>query len=273
MIVADTQEDFRQRIFIEKAYQERLSAIAAQITRIIKTTKPEQLITKLSQYSQSLGTYASKAAKMLVYNVNRQSEKQWKAQGRTINELLKKELKQKEMIKLMGYHIDQNIALIQSLPIDAAKRAYKILMEGHVSGARFESLTDQIERIGKVSHNRATLIARTETSKIGTALTQARSNLLDLKWYVWRTSQDVRVRDSHHLMDRVLISWDEPPAPEQLKNIKSTLGHYHAGNAPNCRCYAEPLLDISTDVRWPCKVYHSGRLVTMTRTQFEKIAA
>ena len=273
MITADTQADFQKRIFIEKAYQERLAAIARQIEKIIKTTRPELLIQKLSQYSQSLFGYASNAAHTLIYNLNKQSIEQWQKQGQKINKLLQKELRSKRISELMNVYVDQNISLIRSLPLDAAKKTYKVLMEGHVSGARFESLVDKIQRIGQTTNSRATLIARTETSKISTALTQARSEVLGLNWYVWRTSQDVRVRDSHFGMSRVIINWKEPPAPEQLKNIKSKLGHYHAGNAPNCRCYAEPLISISEDVKWPCKVHYGGKLITMTRTQFEKIAA
>ena len=272
MIIVDTQADFQKRIFIEKAYQERLAAIARQIEKIIKTTRPELLITKLSQYSNSIFGYASNAAHTLIYNLNKQSIEQWQKQGKQINTILKKELKSNEISRLMGIYADQNISLIQSLPLDAAKRVYKILTEGYVSGARSSSLVDKIQKIGDISKNRATLIARTETSKISTALTQARSNVLGLDWYVWRTSQDVRVRDSHYVMSRVIVNWNEPPAPEHLKGIKSKLGHYHAGNAPNCRCYAQPVID-TNDVKWPCKVYFNGKLVTMTKTQFEKIAA
>lgn len=272
MIVTDTQADFKKRIFIEKAYQEKLAAIARQIEKIIKTTRPELLITKLSQYSNSIFGYASNAAHTLIYNLNKQSIEQWQRQGKQINNLLKKELKTQEISRLMDIYKNQNISLIQSLPLDAAKRVYKILTEGYVSGARSSSLVDKIQRIGDISKNRATLIARTETSKISTALTQARSNVLGLDWYVWRTSQDVRVRDSHFVMSRVIVNWNEPPAPEQLKGIKSKLGHYHAGNCPNCRCYPQSLIEL-TDVKWPCKVFYNGKIVTMTRTQFEKIAA
>jgi len=272
-MIADARADFQRRIWIEKTYKERLDAIVRNIETIIKTTRPEFLIQRLSQYSHTITDFASNAAKTLVYHLNKQSIEQWQKQGQKINKLLQKELRSKRISELMNVYVDQNISLIQSIPLDAAKKTYKVLMEGHVSGVRFESLVDKIQRIGQTTNSRATLIARTETSKISTALTQARSEVLGLNWYVWRTSQDVRVRDSHYVMSRVIVNWNEPPAPEQLKGIKSTLGHYHAGNCPNCRCYPSPLIDIGTDVKWPCKVYFNGKLVTMTRTQFEKIAA
>jgi hypothetical protein len=69
-------------------------------------------------------------------------------------------------------------------------------------------------------------------------------------------------------MDGVIIFWNEPPSPEALDGIASKLGHYHAGEAPNDRCYAEPVLDIS-DVNWPHKVYHNGAIHMMNKTQFK----
>ena len=84
MIAIDTQADFQKRIFIEKAYQEKLTAIARQIEKIIKTTRPELLITKLSQYSNSIFGYASNAAHTLIYNLNKQSIEQWQKQEKQI---------------------------------------------------------------------------------------------------------------------------------------------------------------------------------------------
>ena len=115
------------------------------------------------------------------------------------------------------------------------------------------------------------LIARTETSKTSTALTRARSEELHLPAYVWRTSKDGRVRPSHRLMDGVICFWNDPPAPEALLGIKSTLGHYCCGDAPNDRCYPEPLLRLDA-VSWPHKVFAGGSIQSMTRAAFAGVA-
>jgi hypothetical protein len=73
-------------------------------------------------------------------------------------------------------------------------------------------------------------------------------------------------------MQGVLIRWSDPPAPEQLKGIKSTLGHYHAGDAPNDRCYAAPLIDVDR-INWPHKVYVNSQIIMMTRSRFIQLAA
>ena len=120
-----------------------------------------------------------------------------------------------------------------------------------------------------ISKSRISLIARTESSKASTALTEARAESLNLPWYVWRTSKDARVRSSHRHMDGVLIAWAEAPSPEALKGLKS-YGTYQAGNTFNCRCYPEPLIYLD-QVSWPHKVYHNGTIREMTRSAFKKI--
>ena len=92
---------------------------------------------------------------------------------------------------------------------------------------------------------------------------------LGLDWYVWRTSRDARTRPSHRLMDRVLVSWSDPPSPELL-NKEESVGCYHAGDGDGCRCYPEDLLDLS-QVKWPSRVFYKGKIVKMTKPQFKKM--
>jgi SPP1 gp7 family putative phage head morphogenesis protein len=110
-------------------------------------------------------------------------------------------------------------------------------------------------------------IARTETAKAQAALTQTRAQNLGINWYVWRT-----VRDSHRHMEGVLVPWGNPPNPEALIGKETTTGPYHAGNTFNCRCYAEPLIDIDW-LEWPHKVYIGGAIQMMNRDEFAAIEA
>ena len=112
--------------------------------------------------------------------------------------------------------------------------------------------------------------ARTEVSKAQSALIRTRAEILNIQWYIWRTSQDERVRNSHKDMEGVLVSWKDPPSPEQLSKSKYQYGKYHAGDIFNCRCYAEPIVDIRF-VKFPCKVYCNGRMIKMKKSEFLKI--
>jgi AraC-like DNA-binding protein len=68
-------------------------------------------------------------------------------------------------------------------------------------------------------------------------------------------------------MSGVLVNWNDPPAPETLfprytktgRPYRNTLGSYHAGQAPNCRCYPETIVDLDL-VTWPARVYRNGKI-------------
>lgn len=167
--------------------------------------------------------------------------------------------------------IHQNALLIRTLPNDTANKVVENIYDLGLQGLRSSEIAKHILKYTN-QHARASakLIARTETSKTMSALTEARSKNLGLNWYVWRTEQDGdRVRPSHRIMEGVLVNFSDPPSPERLAGLPS-VGNYHAGNIWNCRCYEEPLLEID-DVHWPHKVHLNGRIVTMTKAEFEKI--
>ncbi|MCL6442059.1 MAG: minor capsid protein [Alicyclobacillus sp.] len=166
--------------------------------------------------------------------------------------------------------IQQNAQYIKSVPADVARQFTEHIMSKHLAGLRPSDIARELQAMYKdVSEVKANLIARTETAKTATALTQARSEMMGIEWYEWRTSEDQRVRSSHRHMDHVLIAWNDPPSPEEL-NGEDFVGYYHAGCIWNCRCYAQPFISLD-EINWPHKVYRNGTITTMTRAQFERI--
>ncbi len=165
----------------------------------------------------------------------------------------------------------ENARLIRSIPLDAARTTANEIMRLQQMGARPKTIERALRsKFPQHTAARIRLIARTETMKASAALTETRATHLGIHWYVWRTSHDQRVRSSHAHMDGVLIPYSQPPSPEKLIGIKSTLGTYHAGGAPNDRCVQLPLLD-TDDVSWPHKVYWNGRIRMMTRAEFVRL--
>jgi len=122
----------------------------------------------------------------------------------------------------------------------------------------------------ELTANKIKLIARTEISKAHTEVTRVRSEDLDIPAYVWITSNDRRVRESHRKMNNIIVFWNDPPSPEVLIGQKSTLGKYHSGECPNCRCEPLPLVSLD-EVTWPHRVYRNGSVTMMNRTAFQHL--
>jgi SPP1 gp7 family putative phage head morphogenesis protein len=193
------------------------------------------------------------------------------ARGRELYQALQNELMGPVGDRVFD-EITRNAELIRTLPLDTAEYINRHIRNEVINGKRASDIAREIKELfPQKSRARAELIARTEVSKINTALTKARCENIGIEWYVWRTEKDARVRESHRLMEGVIIRWSDPPSPEELANERS-YGNYHAGNIFNCRCYPEPLTRVEL-IQWPHKVYIGSKIQTVTRAQFERISA
>ena len=120
-----------------------------------------------------------------------------------------------------------------------------------------------------ITKNRAATIARTEISRAATGLTKARSEAINIYWFIWRSTKDIRTRKAHKLLNGVLVNYSDPPSPESLIGEKS-YGYYLPGAIFNCRCYAAPLIRID-DISWPAKVYRNDKIERMARNKFVEL--
>jgi SPP1 gp7 family putative phage head morphogenesis protein len=193
--------------------------------------------------------------------------------GKRLYDLLQSELQQGPTGAYVTQLVRENARLISSLPAVSARQVTDEIAKAAQSGARPATMAKMMAaRFPKLLRSRVKLIARTETAKASTALTEARCTYLAIPFYIWEGSMDQRVRTSHRKMQGIIIPWAHPPSPEALVGEKSTLGNYHAGSAPNCRCYPAALLDPS-DVQWPHSVFWNGSIQRMSLAQFRQIAA
>ena len=226
-------------------------------------------------HSPTFIEYAESTATKMVTHLFSDAGRTWRQAaranglGRLIHQALMKEM-QGPVGNAVRHQINRNAEIIKSLPNDIAKQVNEHVLRESLAGTRASDIAEQIKTMfPHVAKTKANLIARTETSKTSTALTRARSEAVGVDWYIWRTSQDQRVRDSHRIMSGVLVKWTSPPSPEALDKKKS-YGHYHAGDTFNCRCYPEPVIDLDL-IKWPALVYYGGSIQRMSRKQFERI--
>lgn len=264
---------------IELSYMKALKKLFKNLEKQIKgITNPFKIISTLKKIARSkeFNDYAEASSLKMATHVFSDVGRTWKeaakvnGRGKEIHEAIKNEL-DTQVGTTFREIISNNSRLIKTVPEDMCEYVSSYVAKESMKGKRASEIAEELqEKFPEMNKHRATLIARTETSKASTALTEARSKDVGLNWYVWRSSRDARVRSSHSHLDGVLINWDKPPSPEALKGQKP-YGTYQAGGTFNCRCYAEVVVKVSF-LKFPMKVHYNNKIVTMTKKQFEAIA-
>ncbi len=274
---------------IDDAYEKELQDLMETFVSFASSagvTNPMEIVSLMMSFFGSgvFEGFAFAAASRMVTGLAVENARSWREaarqsmRGREIREALTRELQGpvgSRMADLVREHA-RYITAIPNTRIGAGRTLREqiadYIADQTMKGVRAETITKEIlKQYPDVAASRVRMIARTQISSTSTALTRARSESLGLDWYVWKPVRDGRTRKSHRMMRGVLVNWSEPPAPEEFLGIKSTLGTYHAGQAPNCRCYPEPLLRLG-QVDWPCKVFYNGVIKRMTRLEFARIA-
>ncbi len=235
-------EEFRRTKGIERRYVRQLVQVAKQVGAFINTfgnpLEDPLLLGRmqivLERYSQTIGPWAEQYAGRIIGEVNQNNERAWLDRSRKMSEALRAEIRTAPTGQVMRQLLAEQVGLIKSLPTEAGQRVHRLTMEGIGQGTRAREVAKMIAASGEVTASRATLIARTEIGRTATALTQARATSIGSDGYLWRTSEDDRVRPSHAAMDGRFVAWSDPPTLDNLTG--------HAGALPNCRCYAEPVI-------------------------------
>lgn len=267
------------KLIIEKRYARSIQKLMQQFAlSAYSRANPADILDAWKDYAASAAFQkaAQDIAMKMVTHLFSDGQKSWReaarvnSRGREIYQALQEELTGQTGVvyyELVG----QNARLIGTLPETIAEQVTRYVAKEQQKGRRAEEIAADIANIfPEKTKARAELIARTEVSKASTALTRARCEQVNIHWYVWRTSEDQRVRGSHALMEDVLVCWNAPPSPEAL-NHEESYGRYHAGNTFNCRCYPEPVVKLEA-LHWPHKVYYQDRIQMMTLAQFKQIA-
>jgi SPP1 gp7 family putative phage head morphogenesis protein len=262
---------------LQRLYESGMRAITG---RVLLKKQPEQSfqewLAALTRRSQEPDIQAASQllAERMVNQVSTKNMRTWRAAAaKSQRSAMLYRLLQQEMQGPTGIRVQQivreNAVLISSLSIEAATTFTEEIEKAQQAGARASTLDKMARsRFPELLRSRVHLISRTETSKASSALTQARAEHLNLPCYIWRTSKDARVRDSHRLMDGVVCFWADPVSPEALAGEKS-YGPYNCGDAPNDRCYPEVVLTLD-DIAFPARVATKGRIITMTKQQFKQ---
>lgn len=228
---------------LENEYFRKLREVAKQIDSIVLGMARNGVVKDLaalkhvlSQYSELLRPWARSVASHMLEEVARRDHKAWVTLSKSLSRDLRKEIETAPTGAVLKQLLEEQVLLITSLPIEAGERVHKLTMEMITEGGRAKELAAEIMKTGEVTESRARCIARTEVARTASNLTQARATHVGSSHYIWTTSGDSDVRDTHRKMNGKVIAWNEPPEVDPGKPP------YHAGCVYNCRCFPMPII-------------------------------
>jgi SPP1 gp7 family putative phage head morphogenesis protein len=132
--------------------------------------------------------------------------------------------------QLLQRKMVENVDLIKDAIGDLKDSVFALIEKPENLGLRVEDLAAQIKERTSGGESRAALIARDQTLKANGDLVRERQLSAGITRYVWSTSQDERVRDTHAELEGETFDWDNPPEPG------------HPGQDYQCRCVAIPVV-------------------------------
>lgn len=245
---------FKPSLAAEKQFYTALRKVAKVSGHIVEahvegtTLKNEkQMLEALQRYSELIGPWATRQSAKLLTQVQKSNKRAYQSKAKTIGKTLEKELSTKEYGGALALDLlNEQVALIKSIPLEAGLRAQDLAYRAFLEGTRAEPDRDTIDEIQKqlglsteVAINRARLISRTETARANASINESRARSVGSDQYRWHNSGDGAVRHSHKVyegrpLQGRIFSWDKPPTLDD--GMKG-----HPGTFPNCRCFAEPV--------------------------------
>lgn len=225
----ETNYRIRVRKHIQRIYeplfasQNWISITPERIDRL------KRKVTKRINDSLKDGGSATKAVKAMVRDGNQYNKRSNRALwSDAVGVSFAKIMDREGITEIMQAKVRENVSLIRSVSSEMLERTEDVLWR-QLNGQTTETLNAALSSIYGNANNRATIIARDQTSKFNAALNRQRNENLSVTKYIWRTSNDERVRDSHEANNGQTFEYDEPPPSTG-----------NPGDDVLCRCTAEP---------------------------------
>ena len=242
----------------ERRYRNALERVADAIDKMIDAwdgRNVDALAQDIASQSLRIEPWARRTAADMLHGAAMADKRRWQAMSESMSGSMRAMLKKVGNASPTGaaYNrlLDDQVHLIKSMHTDQAERVHEIVREAHLTSIRANDTARIVRELwlktGKQAGKaKAQLIARTESSRTASSLTQVRAESIGSKGYIWRTIKDTDVRKSHRDLDGEYIPWDSPPTTDNLTG--------HAGCVPNCRCYPEPVLPTRVTTIQPSEI-------------------
>lgn len=138
---------------------------------------------------------------------------------------------------LIEQWISANVDLISTIPKESLGKIKEQVYQNYMDGKPSTNIVKDLQEQYGIDKRHAKLIARDQTAKLNSEITQHQQKDAGVSRYKWSTSLDERVRDSHADLEGKIFSWDDPPETDGGRRC-------NPGEDYQCRCCAIPVFDI-----------------------------
>src|SRR5215469_3996805 len=113
----------------------------------------------LEKYAEALDGWALRTASAMVAEVDARDRKAWMQYAAEMSEQLRREIRTAPTGESMREILADQVTLIKSIPLEAAKRVHELTLAGLENSSRGSEIVKEIMRSGEVAISRANLIA------------------------------------------------------------------------------------------------------------------
>jgi len=220
---------------VKRAYSRIAAIVSAIIARHAtadgKIRDPQAMQAELAKYSEQLDPWAKKFWGQLLDRQTKALAADWKKAGIAIRP------HGTALTAAVAALQAEQVNLIKTLPLDAAKQAQAMAVEAALStGERAEALTEKLQGLKEgYPEYAARRLARTEIAKTQSLLVSTQAAEAGATHYIWRTAKDEAVRPEHAALEGRIFAFND-------RSDKDGKGCPAPGQIWNCRCWCEPIL-------------------------------
>lgn len=142
--------------------------------------------------------------------------------------------------------MNELIAASQNFVFENLSELNAIISDGYRNGLSQDEVKELCRKHYEQSKSWFESMTSDRVSTLNSELTKAEHTDAGVKFYVWKSQHDNRVRQSHRSFDGKIFSWDAPPDGwyvTKSKGLVLTGRRCHPGEDYGCRCCAIPIFD------------------------------
>jgi len=196
-------------------------------------TEIEQILEQIRQWSEEnvfATGFVTELVRQFIEQLNINNKNQLREQMQTVTGI-DPTAREPWLRNFMDAAVSENVSWIKSIDREYHDKIKTIILQGVRRGSSINDMAKEITNTSGASKARAKFIARDQAGSIHGDLTKVRQEQMGLKTFVWSTSDDERVRDSHAALDGQTFTW------------KDGADGLYPGKDYGCRCEAEPSED------------------------------